>query len=212
MWERRFLRMKRIILIVICFCLPSMANLYPSMFSIMDTSMIVHKQKQMSTIFQKISWNEPGLYLFLEKSYLQLFYFNHSQKMEYYQYPLQKKSKWLEPEAYLEERKQIESNDWTQKCHAEIEVTDSLLKNLYGLHIEQFPYIVDEEMEVSFRYGKDETVMFWGVLIDESGKHYFKFRRLKGDEKTLKMPYSLFLPVYHMLDQYPFNVKLDSCK
>ena len=60
-------------------------------YNIKETSVFDIRKQMMQSVFPSISWDKPGLYLFLEKSYLQLFYFDFTDKVEYYQYPKQKK-------------------------------------------------------------------------------------------------------------------------
>lgn len=215
--------MNRLILYLSVFILVTIdahSNESMRVYDIKDTSIFYYRQNLMSSIFPDISWDKPGLYLFLEKSYLQLFYFDYTNKVEYYQYPQQKKSKWLEPEEYLKERNKIESKNWLNLCFSKIIVDSTSLETFFNLHIEEYPYIVNEynkglydvEMEPSYKYGKDDVVLYLGFKVDEFGKNYFIFRRFNSGNKYLKPPVSNYLPAYQGIDEFPFVIKLEDCK
>lgn len=183
-----------------------------TIYNIKDTSVFDTRKQLMSSIFPDISWNKPGMYLFLEKSYIQLFYFDYTDKVEYYQYPKQKKSKWLEPEEYLKERQKISLVNWIDKCHSEIKIDSFALNDLYNLQIETYPYVVSEKMKLSSQYNPDEIILYMGFKNDVKKSHYFMFRRFLNDEKNLTPPLSFYRRILSLFEKYPFNMKMEDCR
>jgi hypothetical protein len=181
-------------------------------YNIKETSVFDIRKQMMQSVFPSISWDKPGLYLFLEKSYLQLFYFDFTDKVEYYQYPQQKKSKWLEPEEYLKERNKIASMDWVDKCHSQFKVDTVTLNQLYNLQIETYPYIVGGDMKLSSQYDPNELLVYMGFKNDSNHVHYFMFRNFLSNEKDLPPPLSLYERIISFFKRFPFNMNLEGCR
>src|SRR5574344_2262542 len=203
--------------IILCFfaCIVTSEAAEYSLYLVNDSSSFAIRKHTMNTTFPELSWDKPGLYLFLERKYLQLFYFDDSNKIEYYQYPRQRKSKWLEPEAFLKEREKISTGNWTSQCHSRIDADVSVVKETYDLHMETFPEIVAEDANDFVKdlgeKKNNEVLVYIGMKIDESGKHFFVFKRLFRDD-VKRHPLDLYARLYRFFEKQPFTLMLEECK
>lgn len=184
-----------------------------NLFVLKDSSVVQSRVKQMSSIFPELSWNKPGLYLFVEKRELRLFYLNSSGKIQLYQYPSQKESKWLNPEKYLEERKLIESRKWDNKCRTEIIIDRSVMDSIFSLHIESIPYFEEyvftkEKKKTGYMHGENFATAYLGYLNDEKGTHLFFVRPIQAS----KPPISLLMENLERFALPPFDFKIGECK
>lgn len=200
------------ILLLFIFVVYSFAGNSYRVLDAKDSMDVGYRINTLSKVFDDLSWDNPGLYLFIENKTLRLFFMDFSNEVFIYQYPPTKASKWIEPERYLKERDEVLSNEWKTKCRATVTIDLVDVSKIQDLHLEEIPFVLKND---HYYYADDfnlDQTLFFGMFVDESGKHYFKIKQFEKDESNLAPPLTYLLPAYHRLKKPPFDIILEACK
>lgn len=157
-----------------------------------------------------LDWGRDGFYLFVsQKETLKLFFISES-GVELFQYPKMKESRWVNPDAYLNERKDILREFNMDKCFQRISDNGNTFSFMKKSSLERYPQIsVTKDWPELPQIGNIQYLGF--VKVGSSVKNFY-FNDFRNDEIILKKPLNILIPLYDMLKKYPFDVYLDGCK
>ena len=157
-----------------------------------------------------LDWGRDGFYLFVsQKETLKLFFISES-GVELFQYPKMKESRWVNPDAYLNERKDILREFNMDKCFQRISDNGNTFSFMKKSSLERYPQIsVTKDWPELPQIGNIQYLGF--VKVGTSVKNFY-FNDFRNDEIILKKPLNILIPLYDMLKKYPFDVYLDGCK
>lgn len=153
-------------------------------------------------------WNRDGLYLWtLRGDSQKIFYIEENMNVTLMQYPFVKYSRWIHPQEFLKELSGEMTHLNAEKCIALMKIEDSLYRELKKYPLEEIP---DFQEDVSSN--NVENDLFLGFVKSEGVKKYFYFHDIRQSKGTLKRPLDVLMPLFKLLDSYPFNVDLRDCQ
>ncbi len=157
-----------------------------------------------------LDWGRDGIYLFVSrKETLKLFFISES-GVELFQYPKMKESRWVNPDAYLNERKDILREFNMDKCFQRVSDEGNVFSFMKKSSLERYPQIsVTKDWPELPQIGNIQYLGF--VKVGSSVKNFY-FNDFRNDEIILKKPLDILIPLYDMLKKYPFDVYLGGCK
>lgn len=170
-------------------------------------------KKGMMEIFFKDtlhSWNRDGIYLFVsQKETFKLFFINES-GVELFQHPRMKESRWTNPEAYMDERKNKIRKSNIDKCFRKIFDDGNVYSFLKKHPFERYPQIsVAKNWPELSQIG---DIQYLGFVKEGSFIKNFYFNDFRSDGVVLKKPLDMLIPLYDMLKKYPFDIYMDGCE
>ncbi|WP_458449048.1 hypothetical protein [Fibrobacter sp.] len=156
------------------------------------------------------NWERDGIYLFVEdKERLRLFFIN-GREVKFFQHPIMNKSRWINPDEYLEERKRKVRQISFDRCFRRMVLDEDAASFLKNTPFERFPLItVKKDWE---RLSKTDDVIYFGFVKEGDSISEFFFNDFRKNEIVIKKPLDRLVPLYDVLKKYPFNVYLEKCR
>ena len=173
---------------------------------------IAFKKNAMELFFKDslFDWKRDGIYLFVSQKETLMFFFISESGVELFQYPRMKELRWINPEAYLNERKDKVREFNMNKCHQRISDDGKVFSFLKKSSLERYPQIsVTKDWPELPQIG---NIQYLGFVKDGSEVRNFYFNDFRSDEIILKKPLDILTPLYDMLKKYPFDVYMDGCE
>ena len=157
-----------------------------------------------------LDWGRDGIYLFVSrKETLKLFFISES-GVELFQYPKMKESRWVNPDAYLNECKDKLCEFNMDKCFQRISDNGNTFSFMKKSSLERYPQIsVTKDWPELPQIGNIQYLGF--VKVGSSVKNFY-FNDFRNDEIILKKPLDILIPLYDVLKKYPFDVYMDGCE
>ena len=166
----------------------------------------------METFFKDslYNWNRDGIYLFVsKKETLKLFFISES-GVELFQHPRMKESRWTNPDAYLDERKNKFREFNMDKCIGRITDDGNVFSFLKKCSLERYPQIsVTKDWPELPQIG---NIQYLGFVKEGAVLKNFYFNDFRNDDIILKKPLDVLIPLYDMLKKYPFDIYMDGCE
>lgn len=172
---------------------------------------ITLKKGAMELFFKDLlhQWERDGIYLFIEqKETLKLFYINEM-GVELFQYPRMKESRWINPEAYLNERERKASEFNIDRCHHQI-ADGNIFLSLKKFSLEWYPQI--SVMRDWLGFSQIGNIQYSGFVKEGPNVSNFYFNDFRGEDVVLKKPLDRLIPLYDLLKKQPFDAYMDDCK
>lgn len=173
---------------------------------------IALKKGAMETFFKDslYNWNRDGIYLFVsKKETLKLFFISES-GVELFQHPRMKESRWTNPDAYLDERKNKFREFNMDKCIGRITDDGNVFSFLKKCSLERYPQIsVTKDWPELPQIG---NIQYLGFVKEGAVLKNFYFNDFRNDDIILKKPLDVLIPLYDMLKKYPFDIYMDGCE
>ena len=156
------------------------------------------------------NWNRDGIYLFVsKKETLKLFFISES-GVELFQHPRMKESRWTNPDAYLDERKNKFREFNMDKCIGRITDDGNVFSFLKKCSLERYPQIsVTKDWPELPQIG---NIQYLGFVKEGAVLKNFYFNDFRNDDIILKKPLDVLIPLYDMLKKYPFDIYMDGCE
>lgn len=174
--------------------------------------------KKQVTDFLKIhpSMNQKdGLYIFFEKERIKkLFYCDFEEHIILlYQYPLQKKSRWLTPKDYLDERKGIENKELLEStCQQKIIISKDLFSKIESFHLEKLPYMRVLPNSDFYFLTLTQTSTLWGFKRIQNKNQYFFFKDIRNYLANVPLQFQIYVEIFKFFEMPPFDAILQDCK
>jgi hypothetical protein len=155
-----------------------------------------------------------GSYIFYEKNGIRrlFFYGENKDVLVMYQYPMQKESKWLNPEKYLEERKRKEQNKINESaCRYKFENSEELIKILDSFQLEKNPYIwvrSNKKHDDSLYISKASI----GGFVKGEITEYFYFRDVRNLLNVVPTSFNVYVDMFNFFENKFFKDLLKDCK
>ncbi|MBO7105076.1 MAG: hypothetical protein J6W22_06310 [Fibrobacter sp.] len=184
-----------------------------------DSLWVVWQKKVMDSFFMdpSIDWGRQGLYMFVdEDSLMRLLYLGFDHKVHIYQYPRQHNLRWLRPEAYLEERKNILDSSAQKKCYHEvlsdIDVQSFLSENPLSMIPDIRP---SAPCSTKLCYRTTISLMgkvyYSGFYRLGDSVEYFQFKDFREKGMVLVPPLNTIDKLLNLLANSPFTIKIKGC-
>lgn len=184
-----------------------------------DSLWIGWQKKVMDSFFSAppIDWDRQGLYMFVdEDSLMRLLYLDFDRKVHIFQYPRQQNLRWLHPEAYLDERKNVLDSSAQKKCRhvvlADIDIQSFMSENPLSIIPDIRPFAPCStkhcyRMPISL-VGK---VYYSGFYRLGDSVEYFQFKDFREKGMVLSTPLNVVDELLNLLANPPFSIKIKEC-
>lgn len=155
-----------------------------------------------------------GSYIFYEKNGIRrlFFYSENKDVLVMYQYPMQKESKWLNPEKYLEERKRKEQNKINESaCRYKFENSEDLIKILDSFQLEKNPYVWVRSNKEYDDTPYISKASIWGFVKGKTSE-YFYFKDVRNLLNVVPTSFKVYVGMFNFFENDLFNDLLKDCK
>ena len=184
-----------------------------------DTLWVVHQRNLMDSFFTEpsVDWGKEGLYLFIDDGTVtRLLYWGLNKTIFVYQYPRQRNLRWLNPEAYLEERKNNLDHSLQKKCRHMIRAADDLKSFLSKHPLSMVPDIracapCRTKSCHRPRASLINKTYYSGYYRFGDSVEYFQFKDFREEGMVLAPPLSAVGDLLDILTKAPFTTKVEEC-
>lgn len=184
-----------------------------------DTLWVVHQRNLMDSFFTEpsIDWGKDGLYLFIDEGAVtRLLYWGLDKTILVYQYLRQRNLRWLNPEAYLEERKNNLDHSLQKRCRHMIHATDDLKSFLSKHPLSMVPDIrayapCHTRLCYRSRVSLVDKIYYSGYYRFGDSVEYFQFKDFREEGMVLAPPLSAVGDLLDILTKAPFTTRVEEC-